>query len=211
MIGNLGPLVESFLEAALGSPLLLLVIVGLAVVDALLPVVPSEAMIIASGVAAAAGDQNLLLVIAAAALGSFIGETASYCAGRAAGPALQSRLPARGAATFDRVGRALDSRGGLILLTARYIPGGRTVATLAAGATSYPVPRFLAWSVLGATLSATTVALTGYLGGRAFAGDTVAALLFSLGLGLVLTVVMESGRRLLAARWAERLRSAHPR
>lgn len=189
--------IRILLDTALASPWLLWLIVGLAVVDALLPVVPSEALIIAAGVGAAAGSQQLLAVIGAAALGAFLGESSSYLAGRRIGPGLRTRLAPGGARSimFERVDRALALRGGLILLVARYLPGGRTVATLAAGATGFPAPRFAAWSALGATLSASTVALTGFLGGAAFADDTVVALLFSLGLATAITVVMEVVRR----------------
>lgn len=51
-------------EAALASPWLPAVILAMAVVDALVPVVPTEALIIAAGVAAATGGQHLLAVIA---------------------------------------------------------------------------------------------------------------------------------------------------
>jgi len=90
-----GPVLEMLrlvTEVAITSPWLLAVIVGLAAVDALLPVVPSEALILAAGVAAAAGQQDLLLVIGAAGLGAFLGEVAGYGIGRAAGPAVRGRL-----------------------------------------------------------------------------------------------------------------------
>lgn len=192
-------LLRAVTEMALASPWLLWVIVGLAVVDALLPVVPSEALVIAAGVAAAAGEQNLLLVIAAAGLGAFVGEVAGYLIGRGVGPALRTRFvpgSAR-AGAYDRVQRMLAVRGGTVLLTARFIPAGRTVATLAAGATSYPPARFLGFTALGAPLSAAYVALLGYVGGIAFSQDTIAALLFSFGLAVAVTLAVEAGRRLV--------------
>jgi membrane-associated protein len=191
-------------EVALASPWLLMVIVALAVVDALLPVVPSEALVIGAGVASAAGEQNLLAVIAAAGIGAFVGEVAGYLIGRGLGPAVRTRLP-RGSAkevAFSRIERLLTDRGGTMLLMARFIPAGRTVATLAAGATAYPAPRFLAFTALGAPLSAAYVALLGYLGGTAFANDTIAALLFSLGIATSVTLVVESVRRVTQRRRA---------
>ena len=123
------------LEGALASPWLLLVILGLAVVDALVPMVPSEALIIAAGVGAAAGDQSLVAVIGAASLGSFVGECTAFALGRGFGASVRGRLAPGGprAELFARVERTLATRGGLILLTARYIPAGRTVAALAGG------------------------------------------------------------------------------
>lgn len=187
-------------EVALASPWLLVVITALAVVDALLPVVPSEALIIAAGIASAAGEQNLLLVIAAAGFGAFLGEVTGYAIGRGIGPGLRTRLrpDSARARAFDSVATLLAARGGTVLLTARFIPAGRTIATLTAGATGYRGVPFLAYTTAGALLSAAYVAVLGFLGGTAFAQDTLMALLFSFGLAITVGIVVEAGRRVLA-------------
>lgn len=184
-------------ETVLASPWVLTVIVGLAVLDALLPFVPSEAMIVAAGVAAAAGQQNMLLVIGAAGLGAFVGEVAGYLIGRRAGPAVRNRFLADGsrAAAFEQVQRLFRRRGGTVLLTARFVPGGRTAATLAAGATGYPPARFLGFTVVGAWLSASWMALVGYAGGTAFGGQPLLAVAVSLGLATAVGLVAEGVRR----------------
>lgn len=184
-------------DFALASPWLVGVMLALAVVDALVPVVPSEALIIAAGVAAAAGDQNLVVVIAAAGLGSFVGETVGYLIGRRIGPSVSKRFADGGAraAAYEKITRLLTTRGGTILLAARFIPAGRTVATVTAGAMRFPVGRFLGYTAIGAPLGAAYTAALGYLGGAAFSNNTVVALLFSLGLATVVTIVVELGRR----------------
>ncbi|OLT06446.1 hypothetical protein BJF90_16820 [Pseudonocardia sp. CNS-004] len=186
------------LDGALASQWLLLVIVSLAVVDALLPMVPSEALIIAAGVGAAAGGQNLAAVIAAAALGAFVGEFAAFLLGRGFGSAVRGRLTpgTSRAELFARTERTLSTRGGLILLTARYIPAGRTVAALAAGASRFPVRRYVGYSALGATMSAAYVAMLGFLGGAAFASDPLVALAVSLSIGTVIGSTAGLVRRL---------------
>lgn len=179
------------------SQWLLLVIVGMAVLDALLPAVPSEALIITAGVAAAAGTQDIAAVIAAAALGSLIGESIAYAFGHWFGPLVRRRLtPGTAKANgFARVERLLIVKGGLILLTARFLPGGRTVAAVAAGAASFPNGRFLAYSAPGTVLSAAWVALLGFVGGAAFANDPLVALLFSLALGTGVTFAVSIVQR----------------
>jgi membrane protein DedA with SNARE-associated domain len=186
------------LDGALASQWLLLVIVALAVVDALLPMVPSEALIIAAGVGAAAGDQSLIAVIAAAATGSFIGECTAFLVGRGFGAAVRGRLApgSSRAELFARTEHALTTRGGLILLTARYIPAGRTVAALAAGASRFAVRRYVGYSALGATMSAAYVAMLGFLGGAALAGDPLVALAVSLGIGTAIGSAAGLVRRL---------------
>jgi membrane protein DedA with SNARE-associated domain len=179
------------LDGALASQWLLLVIVALAVVDAILPMVPSEALIIAAGVGASVGDQDLVAVVAAASLGSFVGEVGSYVLGRGFGVAVRGRLVpgTPRAELFARTERTLSTRGGLILLTARYIPAGRTVAALAAGAIRFPTRRFVGYSAVGATMSAAYVALLGFLGGSAFASDPLVALVVSLSVGTAIGAV----------------------
>ncbi|QJY45168.1 DedA family protein [Pseudonocardia broussonetiae] len=192
-------LLRAVTEAALASPWLLAVIVGMAVVDALLPVVPSEALIIAAGVAAVTGEQDLVAVIAAAATGSFLGECAGYLVGRRIGPAVRHRFPAE---HYHRAACLLERRGGLVLLTARFVPAGRTVATLASGATGYPAARFVGFTAVGTVLSAAWQALLGFVGGAAFAHDTVTALAVGFGFATLVGAALEGGRRLIGARRA---------
>jgi membrane-associated protein len=192
---------EHLTHLALASPWLLGVIVAMAVVDALLPVVPSEALIIGAGVAAAAGQQDLLVVIGAAALGSFIGETAGYVIGRLLGPAVRGRFTdgAR-AAAFDRIAGLLDRQGGTVLLTARFLPAGRTVATVTAGAVHYPIGRFLAFTAMGTPLSAGWSAVLGYLGGATFAENPLFGLAFGLALGTLAGVALGAAQKMSARR-----------
>ena len=60
----------------------LIVIFGIALLDSVIPIVPSETTVIIGGVAAGAGDQSLVLVILAGALGAFCGDNMAYSIGR---------------------------------------------------------------------------------------------------------------------------------
>ncbi|MPZ66281.1 MAG: DedA family protein [Pseudonocardiaceae bacterium] len=170
-----------------------------AMVDAFFPVVPSESLMITAGVFAATGQPALLSVIVASAFGAFVGDHISYALGRGAGGRLGARMvgTARRRAAFDWAAAALAERGGLILVVARYIPGGRTAATITAGAVGYPLRRFSAFAGLAAATWATYSALIGYLGGMAFENDPVKGLLAGLGLALAITVAVEVTRHLL--------------
>ena len=63
--------------------------------------------------------------------------------------------------------RLLARRGGIVLIVARFVPGGRTAATLAAGA-SMPRARFLRLAAVAAVIWGAYGGLVGYVGGRAF-------------------------------------------
>ena len=201
---------RQLLSFAMASHWLLLILFLAAAIDAVFPVVPSEAMVVTAGMAAAAGHQNLLLVIVVAMVGSVIGESFCYFLGRGSGPALRRWLHSRERrrAMYEKVSHALESRGGMILMTVRYIPGARMVATLTAGATAYSFRKFIVFTVAGVTIAYTYVALLGYLGGDAFAHDSLKALAFSLGLAFLIGLVLETSRRIAGKRSANRAAAA---
>ncbi|MEV5966721.1 DedA family protein [Kribbella sp. NPDC051952] len=198
---------RQLLAVAMASHWLLLILFAAAAIDAVFPVVPSEGMVVTAGMAAAVGHQNLLLVIAVATLGSVIGETTCYFLGRGSGPALHRwmKRQQRRQAMYDKVSGALHSRGGLILMTVRYIPGARMVATLTAGATRYSFKKFIVFTFAGVTIAYTYVALLGYLGGDAFAHDSLKALAFSLSLAAVIGLAIETSRRIAVKRRAAKI------
>ncbi|HYN92225.1 MAG TPA: VTT domain-containing protein, partial [Pilimelia sp.] len=144
-----------------------LVVYAVAALDVYLPVLPSEGTVAAAGVLAAAGRLNLALVVAAAMAGAMTGDFTCYRLGR--------RRP-RGAAAVVRrastqrvrirVMAAMTHHAGPVLVVARFLPGGRTAATFAAGRAGLPQGRYLAWIGVAAALWATLGAGAGYLGGQ---------------------------------------------
>ncbi|TDU91491.1 membrane protein DedA with SNARE-associated domain [Kribbella voronezhensis] len=199
--------VRHLLSVAMASHWLLLILFVAAAVDAVFPIVPSEGMVVTAGMAAAAGHQNLLLVIVVAMVGSVIGESVCYLLGRGSGPALRRWMRRQDArqAMYEKVSHALHTRGGLVLMTVRYIPGARMVATLTAGATAYSFRKFIVFTIAGVTIAYTYVALLGYIGGDAFAHDSLKALAFSLGLAFLIGLVLETSRRIAGRRKAAKV------
>jgi membrane-associated protein len=206
-VTQLMEVVRHLLSVAMASHWLLLILFVAAAVDAVFPVVPSEGMVITAGMAAAAGHQNLLLVIVVAMVGSVIGESVCYFLGRGSGPALRRWMRRRDArqAIYEKVSNALHTRGGLVLMTVRYIPGARMVATLTAGATAYSFRKFIVFTIAGVTVAYTYVALLGYIGGDAFAHDSLKGLVFSFGLAGVIGLVLETSRRIAGRRKAAKI------
>ena len=74
------------------SPLTYLAVLGACALDAVLPIVPSEAVVIAASVLAAKGELSIWLIALAAAAGGFLGDTGSYLLGRTAGALAARRL-----------------------------------------------------------------------------------------------------------------------
>lgn len=145
-------------------------IVAAVAFDSLLPVAPSEAVVITAGVLAANGDLNPVLVICAGTAGGCLGDNASYGLGASLGRRAERRFfsseKARERIAWAR--RQLQERGGTIIVVARFVPGGRTATTFSAGALEMPWRRFFAIDALAAALWATYMTLLGFFGGSAF-------------------------------------------
>jgi len=189
------------LEATMTSGWVYLLIIGIAALDAFFPVVPGETAVITAAVFAAGGQPDLVLVIAAAAAGAVLGDHISYALGRASGGERRlRRLPrsSRRRAGAEWARSALEQRGGTILLTARYVPGGRTAVTLTMGALGYPRRPFFLFDLAAGITWGVYCGLLGYLGGRTFGHSPGRALLLGLGLAAGLALLMELTRRLLA-------------
>ena len=184
-------------EGSAAVPWVYLGLFALAAVDGLFPVVPSESAVISVGVVAAMGDVDLALVIAAGAAGALVGDHLSYAVGRAAsGRLARGRTGTRRHAALRRAQRLLDRRGPSLLIVSRYIPGGRTATTLAAGSVRLRLRTFTAATAVAAGAWATTSALIGFVGGRAFEDQPLAGIAVGIGVSLVLAGVVEVGHRL---------------
>jgi len=178
------------------------VVLLFAVVDAVLPVVPSETAVITAGVVAVSGDLSLPVVIAAAAVGAFAGDNLAYGIGRRYGTRAKERF-FRGDKAKRRVKWAstqLEQRGGELIAVARFIPGGRTAVTLTAGLTRFPWRRFAVFDAIAALIWACYAALLGYFGGQAFEHQPWKGLLVALGIAFAVTLGTELVRWLLRRR-----------
>ena len=189
-----------YVEDLMASPWLYLALFALAAIDGFFPIVPSETSVITAGVFAATGVPELPLVILAAALGAFAGDQVSYLLGRLGGPRLYARSAAgsRRRAALDRADDALRTRGGVIIMVARYLPGARTAVTLTAGAVRYHYTRFAAFGAAAAIAWGIYCGLVGYIGGHAFEDNPLKGLLLGIGIAAVVTLAAEAVRHLRA-------------
>jgi membrane protein DedA with SNARE-associated domain len=178
------------------------VVLLFAVLDAVIPVVPSETAVITAGVVAVRGDLFLPLVIAAAAVGAFAGDNLAYGIGYRYGVRAKERFFHGEKATrrVDWASKQLDERGGELIAVGRFIPGGRTAITLTAGLTHFPWRRFALFDAIAAVIWAGYAALLGYFGGRAFEHEAWKGLLLALGIAFAVTIGTEVVRALLRRR-----------
>jgi membrane-associated protein len=180
------------------SPLTYGVLFLVSALDAFFPLVPSETAVIAAGTVAGAGGLLLYLVIPAAALGAFVGDNISYGLGALFGERAAKRLfsGAKGRRRLRKAQRLLDRYGAIVIIAARFIPGGRTVTTFAAGTLDMTWRRFLLYDAIAATVWAVYAGMIGFLGGSAFREDIWKALTLGFGIALAVTGAIELVRRL---------------
>jgi membrane protein DedA with SNARE-associated domain len=187
--------IVDWIEELARSPWFYLLVYAIAVLDSIIPVVPSEAAVIIGGVAAGTGNKWLLGVIIVAALGAITGDNMAYLIGRKASDWLESRRnERRQQSRLDWARRQLQKRGGVLILTARFIPGGRTAVTVMSGVTRQLWIKFLFFTIVAGAAWATYAALLGYIGGRRFEDNHTAAFLVAFGLAISVSLLIELGR-----------------
>lgn len=171
------------------------VIFIIALLDSVIPVVPSETTVIIGGVAVAVGEAPypLLAVIGAGAAGAFLGDNMAYAIGNHWSDAFERRAERKPkfAAKLNWARGQIKERGGLLLITARFIPGGRTALTLASGITRQPRGWFVGWIAVAATVWATYAAGLARLVGEPFRDDHTKAFWIAFGTALTINVVIE--------------------
>jgi membrane protein DedA with SNARE-associated domain len=174
-----------------------LIVFALVAADAVVPLVPGETTVITAALLATSGNLSLPLVALAAFAGGFAGDNASFAIG--------ARFGERAARFLLRGGRdrrllawarhQLEVRTRMTIVVARFLPGGRTATTFAAGTVGLPWRRFAAIDAVAAAIWAGYVTGLGYLGGETFRDDRWKALAASLALAGVIAVAAEVVRR----------------
>lgn len=193
-------MIHSAFELLSHPPEAYLIVFTLALGDAVVPILPSETGLITAGLLSVDGRISVQLVIVAGAVGALAGDSIAYGLGRFAARFARERL-LRGKRTekaLDWAKNQFDERGGMVIVVARYIPGGRTAVTFTAGLTHYSYPRFLAFDACSAALWATYATMLGYLGGQFFRDHEWLGLLFAFGCAMVLAGAVEVVRRVRA-------------
>ena len=194
----------------IGSPVSYLIAVLLPALDALLPWLPSETVIIALGaVTAGSVDPRIGLLVVLAAFGAWLGDNAAYLVGKRFGPAVDRRLFAgeKGAHRRAWAQRSLDRYGMRLIIACRFIPGGRTAVTLTCGMVGFPRRRFAFATAVAGIIWASYAFFLGRLGGKIFEDRPWAGLLLALGLGVAVGLLIEAARRV--RRWRSRRRTRH--
>jgi membrane-associated protein len=139
------------LLALADSPWVFALVFAVCVIDGFFPPIPSEPVVIVLA-ALALPDRGFAVVplLAVAAGGAITGDNIAYTLGSRFGTGwLRLQRRPKVVVVLARARAELATRGALLLLTARYIPVGRTAVNITAGATGFPRRRFFLLSFAG--------------------------------------------------------------
>jgi membrane-associated protein len=170
--------------------------------DVLIPLIPSETIVITASVLAAQGDLFIWLIVPAVALGAFVGDNLCYFLGRKIGDPVADRLfgSEKGQARLHWAEQALRRRGAILIGVGRFIPGGRTATTFAAGTLEMPYRQFVVADAFAAAVWAVYVSMLGYLGGETFKDSLWLPLATSFAAAMAVGAGFEAWRRLQSRR-----------
>jgi len=186
-----------------GSVISYVIAIGVPALDAVIPVLPSESVIIALGVATAgSADPRIALLIACSALGAFIGDNLSYLIGQRFGPRVERRFfrGEKGARRRAWAERSLERFGMQLIVVCRFFPGGRTAVTLCCGIVGYPRRRFVVATALAGLIWASYSFFIGRLGGKAFQDAPWVGFAVAFGITVVISGLVELIRRIVSRR-----------
>jgi membrane protein YqaA with SNARE-associated domain len=129
------------------------------------------------------------------AVGALCGDNLAYVIGGRASVWLERRRAEnRKRSRLDWAARQLKKRGGVLILTARFIPGGRTAVTIMSGVTHQRWLKFFFFTVVAGAAWASYAALLGYFGGQRFEDNHTAAFILAFGMAIAVSLVIELGR-----------------
>lgn len=192
-------MLNSVVDTLSGSPWTYVLILAIVAGDAVLPVLPGETAVLTGAIIAHDGDLSIVLVVVAAFAGALLGDGTSYTLGRTLGCRAIDRVArsdkARSRVTWSR--DQLRRRGPWLVAGARFIPGGRTATTLAAGTLGMRLRTFFAGDAVGAALWSAYAAALGWFGGKAFSDSLWKPLAIALAVGALVGGLGELVRRAL--------------
>lgn len=180
-------------ETLLTLPAFYPVLALLVILDSLLPLVPSEAVLTLAGSwSGARGVPHLFTVIQIAVAAAMIGDNLCYFLGtRLIG--FVERVPddsARGRAV-SWVRLNIRRRAGTTIIVARFIPWARWFMTIMLGSVRYPWRWFFLYDTIGVLIWATQATLIGYLGGRMFSDYPLIGMAVGITLGTLVGLMIQ--------------------
>ncbi|WP_241237451.1 DedA family protein [Brachybacterium saurashtrense] len=170
-----------------------LVVYVFAAMDGFFPSVPSESTIVTlSSLWSSAGSPSIILIGLAAWMGAWTGDNLGYLIGSKIGwERFRFLREGRGRRAVEAADAGLQKRALVFLMTARYIPFGRTAVNLVAGAVHYPHRHFWPRSLLSTFVWAVYSCAIGAVAGAWFQDHHLLAITVALIAAVVMALLLE--------------------
>jgi membrane protein DedA with SNARE-associated domain len=181
----------------LSSPWAYVIVTALALIDGVVPLVPTRTAMIGLGVACAAGDTRAYPLAVVATVAAFVGDNVSY----ALGAHWWSRIRPivfrgeRSRRAWVWVEGQLRQRGLTLVVLSRVIPGGPTPITLTAGLMKLPIRGFRVAAAASALLWTAYALATGAFGELAVGDNLLFALLVGVSIAALVNLALRIGVR----------------
>lgn len=184
--------IESIMSLWMVYPLLSLFTIG----DALLPVVPAESLLTLAGSwAGSRGVPWVWGIVLAGIIGGMIGDNLSYLLGARMVKIGRRFKRAPGAKKVAHaltwINKSVETRPGLTIIVARFIPWARWVLTIIMGANRYPWWKFFLFDTIGVLIWATQATLIGFAGGWVLRDYPLLGMALGLVIGSLVGVVLD--------------------
>lgn len=185
--------VEDWIMVVADAWWIYLVVYGFAAFDGFFPTVPSESTIVSlSSLWSSSGRPYIILIGIAAWMGAWTGDNLGYYLGRKIGwHRFKFLREGKGRRAVEAAEAGLERRALVFLMTARYIPFGRTAVNLVAGAVRYPHKEFWPRSLLSTFVWAAYSCAIGAVAGAWFGEHHLLAITAALVAAVVLALVAE--------------------
>lgn len=170
-----------------------LMVYVLAAFDGFFPTVPSESTIVTlSSLWSSSGRPSIIFVGLAAWMGAWTGDNLGYLLGNKIGwERFRFLREGKGRAAVEAAESGLKKRALVFLMTARYIPFGRTAVNLVAGAVHYPHRHFWPRSLLSTFVWAVYSCAIGALAGAWFEDNHLLAITVALIAAVAMALIVE--------------------
>ena len=194
--------IVTWVEALLTLPVFYPVLAGLVVLDSLLPLIPSEAVLTLAGSwSGSRGVPDLFTVIQIAVIGAVIGDNICYLLGTRLIRFVEN-VPedsARGRAVAW-VRENIRRNAATTIIVARFIPWARWFMTIMLGSVRYPWRWFFLYDTIGVIIWALQAVLIGYLGGWILSDYPLVGMVVGITLGTTVGLLVQRVQNLLSQR-----------
>lgn len=185
--------VEDWIMVVADAWWIYLLVYGFAAFDGFFPTIPSESTIVSlSSLWSSSGRPYIILIGLAAWMGAWTGDNLGYFLGRKIGwQRFKFLREGKGRRAVVAAETGLERRALVFLMTARYIPFGRTAVNLVAGAVHYPHRNFWPRSLLSTFVWAVYSCAIGAIAGAWFADHHLLAITVALIAAVVVALILE--------------------